>query len=112
MIGCLRTRVRNQPIIALYFESENVLKLYNLEAWTCNWSGVSKPIKLPPYGKMNIPCVILAKRLRLGSATGAMSVNQLNFLPTVNGMFRKSSILENINLIQLTSSTKGERSLA
>ena len=32
MIGCLRTRVRNQPIIALYFESENVLKLYNLEA--------------------------------------------------------------------------------
>ena len=33
MIGCLRTRVRNQPIIALYFESENVLKLYNLEAW-------------------------------------------------------------------------------
>ena len=32
MIGCLRTRVRKQPIIALYFESENVLKLYNLEA--------------------------------------------------------------------------------
>ena len=34
MIGCLRTRVRNQPIIALYFESENDLKLYNLEAWS------------------------------------------------------------------------------
>ena len=33
MIGCLRTRVRKQPIIALYFESENELKLYNLEAW-------------------------------------------------------------------------------
>ena len=32
MIGCLRTRVRKQPIIALYFESENVLKFYNLEA--------------------------------------------------------------------------------
>ena len=32
MIGCLRTRVRNQPIIALYFESENELKFYNLEA--------------------------------------------------------------------------------
>ena len=31
MIGCLRTRVRKQPIIALYFESENELKLYNLE---------------------------------------------------------------------------------
>ena len=32
MIGCLRTHVRKQPIIALYFESENELKLYNLEA--------------------------------------------------------------------------------
>ena len=30
MIGCLR--VRKQPIIALYFESENELELYNLEA--------------------------------------------------------------------------------
>ena len=33
MIGCLRTRVRKHPIIALYFESENELKLYSLEAW-------------------------------------------------------------------------------
>ena len=33
MIGCLRTRVRKQPIIALYFESENEVKFYNLEAW-------------------------------------------------------------------------------
>ena len=32
MIGCLRTRARKQPIIALYFESENELKFYNLEA--------------------------------------------------------------------------------
>ena len=32
MIGCLRTRVRKLPIIALYFESETVLKFYNLEA--------------------------------------------------------------------------------
>ena len=32
MIGCLRTRVRKQPSIALYFESETVLKVYNLEA--------------------------------------------------------------------------------
>ena len=30
MIGCLRTRVRKQPIIALYFESENELQFYNL----------------------------------------------------------------------------------
>ena len=32
MIGCLRTRVRKQPIIALYFEFENDLKFYNLGA--------------------------------------------------------------------------------
>ena len=32
MIGCLRTRVRKQPIIALYFEFETVLKFYNLKA--------------------------------------------------------------------------------
>ena len=31
MIGCLRTRVHMQPIIALYFEFETVLKCYNLE---------------------------------------------------------------------------------
>ena len=31
MIGCLRTRIRKQPIIALYFESETVLKFNNLE---------------------------------------------------------------------------------
>ena len=34
MIGCLRRRVRKQPIIALYFESETVLKFYNLKAWS------------------------------------------------------------------------------
>ena len=33
MIGCLRTRVRKQPIVALYFESEDELKFYNLAAW-------------------------------------------------------------------------------
>ena len=32
MIGYLRTRVRKQPINALYFEFENELKFYNLEA--------------------------------------------------------------------------------
>ena len=32
MIGCLRSRVRKQPIIAPYFESENGLEFYNLEA--------------------------------------------------------------------------------
>ena len=44
MIGCLRTWVHKQPIIALYFESENVLKFYNLEARrrVSSWIG--------PYG--------------------------------------------------------------
>ena len=32
MIGCLRTRVRKQPIIALYFEFETIVKFYNLGA--------------------------------------------------------------------------------
>ena len=40
MIGCLRAHVRKQPIIALYFESENELKFYNLKASSqenCCW---------------------------------------------------------------------------
>ena len=32
MIGCLQTRVCKQPIIELYFELENELRFYNLEA--------------------------------------------------------------------------------
>ena len=32
MIGCLRNRVRKQPIISLYFDFENEPKSYNLEA--------------------------------------------------------------------------------
>ena len=32
MIGCLRTHVLKQQIIAQYFESENELKFYNLKA--------------------------------------------------------------------------------
>ena len=43
MIGCLRTRVRKQPIIAHYFESENELKFYNLEA---RYTGDSNSVKL------------------------------------------------------------------
>ena len=46
---------------------------------------------------MNKPCVMFVKAVRLPAATGAMSVNQLSFLPTVNGIFRKSNILENIH---------------
>ena len=41
MIGCLRTRVRKQPIIALYFEFEIVLKFYMLEAWFFKLKGTA-----------------------------------------------------------------------
>ena len=37
----------NQPIIALYFESENVLKLYNLEAPSCLSSLINQQIRAP-----------------------------------------------------------------
>ena len=38
MIGCLRTRVRKKPIIALYFEFENELKFDNLREYqVCHW---------------------------------------------------------------------------
>ena len=44
MIGCLQTRVRKQPIIALYFEFENELKFYILEARFIAY-GLSLPSK-------------------------------------------------------------------
>ena len=51
MIGRLRTCVRKQPIIALYFEFEIVLKLYNLKAWSRayqnNVSGNKEHYKIP-----------------------------------------------------------------
>ena len=44
MIGCLWTRVRKQPIIELYFESENKLQFYNLEAWLANINFLLNPL--------------------------------------------------------------------
>ena len=41
MIGCLRTR--KQSLIALYFESETVLKFYKLDAWPKTFIGGSVP---------------------------------------------------------------------
>ena len=38
MIGCLRPFVRKQQISTLYFEFENELKFYNLEAWLAVYS--------------------------------------------------------------------------
>ena len=42
MIGCFWTRVRKQPNIALYYESENELKFYNLEARARNYNASLK----------------------------------------------------------------------
>ena len=60
MIGCLRTRVRKQPIIMLYFESENELKFYNLEArllcFVC-LSGVSWLLCALPRDAMGLSAV-------------------------------------------------------
>ena len=47
MIGWLRTRVRKQPIIMLYFESENELKFYNLEARYMIGVGLKKLARTP-----------------------------------------------------------------
>ena len=53
----LKTRVRKQPIIALYFESENELKFHNLEAWLpiirIFGSDMSKLKGLRNFGKIN-----------------------------------------------------------
>ena len=61
MIGCMRTHVRKQPIVALYFESENEVKFYNLEAW------LILPTTLyrykPVYGTMMVFCQILKKSI-------------------------------------------------
>ena len=55
MIGCLWTCVCKQPIIALYFEFENELKFYNLEAGR---SGVRSAIRaasqLPGRGTTDV----------------------------------------------------------
>ena len=53
MIGCLRTRVRKQPIIALYFESELVLRLKLLVVLL----SAKEPF-------VCVPCLILINGLR------------------------------------------------
>ena len=63
MIGCLGTCGRKQPIIALYFEFENELKFYNLEAWfksDCASTQSYQSLKFLPEGILdpwlNIEC--------------------------------------------------------
>ena len=49
MIGWLRTRVRKQQIIALYFEFETVLEFYNLKARPQEYSAKLKITFLPKH---------------------------------------------------------------
>ena len=44
MNGCLRTRVRKQPLIALCFKFETVLKFFNLEALCAGHKLLSREI--------------------------------------------------------------------
>ena len=69
MIGCLRTRVRKQPIIALYFESDTVLKFYNLEA-RCFQPQVTgligkSSLPVPIFNKITLMMIIAARFCRL-----------------------------------------------
>ena len=54
MIGCLQTHVPKYPIIALYFESETVLKFFNLAARTIPglFSFFKDSISLPLKAKL------------------------------------------------------------
>ena len=62
MIGCLRTRFRKQPIIALYFESETAIKVsrgakfYNLEAWLLYFNCLSDALLLLVFCDTSSQC--------------------------------------------------------
>ena len=81
MIGCLQTCVCKQPIVALYFEFENELKVYNLEARQKYCYLTSSP------GDFDLALALLLTSnigvdLRLNSATPVFS-----FLPELgNGL--------------------------
>ena len=63
MIGCLRTCIRKQPIIALYFESENVLLFYNLEARSSTGSGGVEQIAFLCFDFLGQRCLLSATTL-------------------------------------------------
>ena len=63
MTGCSRTRVRKQPIIALYFESETVLKFKNLEAGTTTTMGKRLSDDIQSY-EVQGTCVIYFTKKR------------------------------------------------
>ena len=57
MIGYLRTRVRKQPIVALYFESENELRFYYLEA--SMYSKIKNTLEVDPNNQLTVSALVL-----------------------------------------------------
>ena len=92
MIDCLRTRVREQPIIALYSESENELKFCNLDALFinfCSWETEHQRWRHSRQGEKcfsSLPCTerwdVQAKRLQTNG--------QRSYYNTISGQ-RKTS---------------------
>ena len=76
MIGCLRTCVHRQPILALYFEFENELKFYNLKAWSISYIADTWLLYLLNYTKAKQNCQICG-----------LGVDQQVHLPRLTGHF-------------------------
>ena len=84
MIGCLRTRVRKQPIIALYFESENEFKFYNLEAlcpfyWTK--TNIADQIQTPQkaVSDQGLHCLLTSRSIKIWKKTNLSPNNYKNW---------------------------------
>ena len=81
MIGRLWRRVRKKPIVALYFEFENELKFYNLEAnllkncYIFSVLALKAPITIAADDKF---CGIIPKfRNKIGSADDSHNISCL-----------------------------------
>ena len=96
MIGCLWTRVRKQPIIELYFESEIVLRFYNL--------GASRHIIYAP-----VLCVRASRplaRLHLFEGSSKPSVVAKNL--TFYGFFFLFALIQNLSSYDFFASLQGD----
>ena len=100
MIGCLRTRVRKQPIIALYFESETVLQFYNLKAmlWSFEKGTILTPLSKNLALQNHMSITGLRRRL---SSIGIDAIWQLSLgcllMRTISSFLRYIGYLNFIN---------------
>ena len=82
MIGCLRTHVRKQPIIALYFESENELEFYNLEARHQGYQSFF-------HAQLRMKFILLIY-VKMPTIVGILSfissINNLSFISSINDL--------------------------